>query len=207
MTKYYLFIAVLFILLSIGLLGSGCATKPVPEIITYTLDVVAREKINPSEKPVTGIIKVAIPQSSAAIMSRQILYQDKGNIQNAYLYSRWSEIPNKMLAQLLLAYLNQKQVFSTVLPTYSKGREEFLLESTLSEFYHHINADGSSTGRVRIKFYLIDVKLGQVVATKEIFSDINASSLDARGAVSALNTASQDIAIELAEWLATVKRH
>lgn len=202
MTKYYFFIS----LLAMSVIFTGCATKHAPEITLYSLNLSAEAVNRPLQGSVfPNVIKVSIPQSSADIMSRQILYQDKNYTQNSYLYSRWREIPNKMLAQLLLSYLNQKPVFKTVLPAYSKGREEFLLESTLLEFYHHINSDGSSSGRVRIKFYLIDIQQhGRVVAAKEFFSYIDSSSLDASGAVSALNSAAQTIASDLVLWLSAV---
>lgn len=200
MTKSYGFI-LLFGLLML----TACASKSVPEMTTYTLEIPAQAQKTPLQKPrFSGIIKVAIPQSSAAIMSRQILYQDKHYTQSAYLYSRWSDTPNKMLAQLLLADLNSQSLFKTLLPAYSKGKEDFLLESTLAEFYHQINRDGSSSGRIRIKFYLIDAKRGQVLATREFHAYNQAVSLDAGGAVGALNEAARNIASELGLWLASL---
>ena len=189
-------------MVTIGALSTGCATKQVPAVSTYTLEIDENVAIKTRQEPVfPGVLKVLIPKSSASIMSRQILYQEKQYTESSYLYSRWSEIPNKMIALKLLTYLNHSNLFKTVLPAYSKGKEDLILESNLSEFYHHINEDGSSSGRIRIKFYLIDVKNGRIVANKEFFSSTKAPSQDALGAVSALNTASQIISSEVTEWL------
>jgi len=69
------------------------------------------------------------------------------------------------------------------------------------EFYHHINADGSSEGRVKVEFYLIDQNSGNVVATNEFFSNVSSKTLNAKGGVGALNLASRSVAISLVRWL------
>ena len=88
-----------------------------------------------------------------------------------------------------------------MLPSYSKGKADLLLESTLLDFYHHINSDGSSEGRVRIEFYLIEPKNGKVIATNEFMHKVTSKTLDVNGGVRALNDASKSVALSLTQWL------
>jgi len=134
-------------------------------------------------------------------MSRNILYRNNEYSQNPYAHSYWNDTPNTMLGRVFLSCINKSSIFQSVLPLYSKGKSDFLLESTLMEFYHHINTDGSSEGRVKVEFYLIDLKSGSVVATNEFFSKVSSKTLDAKGGVKALNDASKSITSSLVSWL------
>jgi cholesterol transport system auxiliary component len=137
-------------------------------------------------------------------MSRNILYLEKEFAQNRYANSKWSDTPNKMLASLFHSCINKSSVFKSVLPSYSRGKADLLLESTLLDFYHHVNSDGSSEGIVRIEFYLIESKSGEVVATIELDSKINSKTLDVNGGVRALNDASKSVALSLTQWLSSL---
>ena len=145
-----------------------------------------------------------MPKSATAIMSRHILYQEKEFEQNPYAHSKWSDTPNKMLASLFISCISKNSVFKSVLPSYSKGKADLLLESTLLEFYHHINSDGSSEGRMRIEFYLIEPKSGEVIATKEFVDKITSKTFDVNGGVRALNDASKSVALSLTQWLSSL---
>lgn len=184
---------------------SGCAKNSVPAIGLYTINL-SCEVETPLEKKAkfSKVLKVSQPKSTAAIMSRHILYQEKEFAQNPYAYSKWNDTPNKMLASLFISCINKSSVFESVLPSYSKGKADFLLESTLLDFYHHVNSDGSSEGRVKIEFYLIEPKSGEVVATNEFNSKITSKTLDVNGGVRALNDASKSVALSLTQWLSSL---
>lgn len=201
MNKQYLLI-LFFIAVIIG----GCAINTVPAIDSYTINISC--EMDRSSEPMvklSKVLKISIPKSTTAIMSQDILYQEKEFIQNPYAHSRWSDSPNKMLASLFLFCVNKNSVFKSVLPSYSKGKADFLLESTLLEFYHHVNPDGSSEGRVRAGFYLIESQSGEVVAINEFYSKVDAETLDAKGGVRALNEASKLVAISLTQWLSSLE--
>ncbi|RLA05340.1 MAG: hypothetical protein DRQ59_16195 [Gammaproteobacteria bacterium] len=150
------------------------------------------------------MLKISRPKSIAAIMSRNILYQEKEFVRNPYASSKWRDTPNKMLASLFLSCINKSSVFTSVLPSYSRGKADLLLESTLLDFYHHVNSDGSSEGRVRIRFYLIESKSRKVVATNEFDSKIDSKTLDVNGGVMAINDASKSVALSLTRWLSSL---
>lgn len=193
------------LLLLISLVPAGCATYIAPATSSYTINTSCAATTSSSEMARSPrILKIAIPESTASISSRDILYQEGTFAQNPYAHSRWNETPDRMLHNLFLSCLGNSPVFTTVLPSYSKGKADYLLESTLLEFYHYINGDGSSEGRVRIMFYLIATTTGQVVASTEFTSAIGARSLDARGGVGALNEASSTIAAHLTQWLSSL---
>lgn len=188
-----------------AVLVTGCTTNILPPVDSYTIGISCRIEAPSGEKPGSPrVLKVAIPESVAAINSHNILYQEGEFAQNPYAHSRWSDTPNKMLDGLLRACVNKSSIFKAVLPSYSKGHGDLLLESRLSEFYHHINADGGSEGRVRIEFYLIRAKSGHVVATHEFSSNISATTLDAKGGVRAINEASRSVALDMVQWLSSL---
>ena len=195
------FIIVLFI----SVVVAGCAINSVPAIDSYAINVLC-EVETPIEKNTkfSKVLKVSKPKSTAAIMSRHILYQEKEFEQNPYAYSKWSDTPNKMLTSLFISCINKNSVFKSVLPSYSKGKADLLLESTLLEFYHHINSDGSSEGRMRIEFYLIESISGEVIATKEFVYKATSKTLDVNGGVGALNDASKSVALSLTQWLSSL---
>lgn len=195
----------LLILFFISVLPGGCATITVPAMDSYTINIsCATDKPSEKKAKFSKVLKVSIPKSTTAIMSRSILYQEKEFVQNPYAHSKWNDTPNKMLSSLFLSCLNKSSIFNAILPSYSKGKSDFLLESTLSEFYHHVNSDGSSEGRVRIEFYLIEPENGRVIATNGFFSRISSKTLDAKGGVRALNDASQSVALRLSQWLSSL---
>jgi len=195
------FIIVLFI----AVIVAGCATNSVPAIDSYTINITC-EIERPSEKNTKSskVLKVSKTKSTAAIMSRHILYQEKEFVQNPYAHSKWSDTPNKVLTSLFISCINKNSVFKSVLPSHSKGKADLLLESRLLEFYHHINSDRSSEGRVRIEFYLIEPKSGEVIATNEFMYKVTSKTLDVNGGVSALNDASKAVALSLAQWLSSL---
>jgi len=192
----------IMILTALSLLLGGCATQPAPEITSYAVAISDTDGISSGKQPVfSTILKVSIPESSSAIMSRDILYQGSDYALNAYAYSRWSDTPNKMLGNLFISTIRQSHIFKTVLPVSSRGKGDYILESTLYEFQQKIKTDNSSEARIKIMFDLINKKNGDVIASKVISSSEPARSVDVKGGVGALNKASNIIASKLNEWL------
>jgi len=184
-----------------ALLG-GCATQTMPEITSYAIVISSANDAPSSKQPVfSKILKVSMPESSSAIMSRDILYQGSDYALNAYAYSRWSDTPNKMLGNLFISSIRKSNIFTTVLPVASRGKGDYILESTLYEFQQQIKTDNNSAARIRILFDLINKRNGDVIASKEISSSELARTVDVKGGVGALNKASYTIATKLNDWL------
>lgn len=190
-------------ILSMGF--AGCAKDIQPAFDIYAINT-SCENINPSQKKAKSSksIKISTPKSSSTITSRNILYQENEHTQYPYAYSRWNDAPTKMLGTLFLSCISKSDFFSAVLPSQSKGKSDFWLESMILEFYHNINLDGNSEGRVRVEFYLIDAKNTRVIATKKFFSKVNSETHDAKGGAIALNNASKSVVLDLTEWLSSL---
>lgn len=184
---------------------AGCSITKLPPTNAYTISIAAIKEKPVEQATSNKIIRVAIPRSTAAIMSRNILYQDRRHSLNAYAFSKWSDTPNRMLANLFLTSIGDSYIFKVALPSDSRGKSNYTLESSLQQFHQQINGDGTSTASVRIGFYLIETKSGGVVDAIEFTSTEKATSIDADGGVEALNRASEAINKKLLAWLASLK--
>ncbi len=185
-------------------LASACASKSVPPDDLYMLkppcETVA---LLPAEPLSSKVLKIATPKSTAAIMSRNLLYQQNELMQLPYAYSSWSDTPNNMLSFAFVSCVGKSVTFKSVLPSHSTAGADFLLESNLLEFYHHINSDGTSEGRVSMEFYLIDLNSNRVIATRAFSQRFDARTQNARGGVEALNSATTKLAQDLTRWLSS----
>ena len=109
---------------------------------------------------------------------------------NIYTISpEWSEAPVRMFLLLFQIALAKNSQFSAVLPATSIAKTDYLIESTLCGFSHHINQDGSSDGVLRIRFYLINNATKALIATRELVSKVQVASLNVQGAAASLNRA------------------
>ncbi len=198
----------LFVLFIISIVLSACVSQPAPPVNIYTVspqwddNKAALQKPNHSKKTV---LKISPIRSSEAFTSHNIVYSDKHNSRNHYIYSRWSDAPVKLLQILFQVRLEKSGQYKAVLPPGSSARSSRILECTLYDFSHHINNNGSSTAVLRIGCLLIDNNSRRVVASKELASIIPAASENAQGATSALNKAANAVATKLVHWLASQK--
>ena len=198
MKNSFYMIFVLFCLLA------GCMTKSVTPADIYTIspewgDSRAQAE---TEKKSPLIIKLAPVRATRALTGTEIIYTDARYGRNSYAYSRWSDAPVRLLQTLFHVALEENGRFGAVVPPTSASEADLLLESTLFDFSHHINDDGTSDGVVRVRFYLIDNTTKTVTATKEFASRVPASSQNARSAAAALNKAATNVARDLVSWLA-----
>jgi len=184
---------------------TGCAIKSAVPKETYVMKVsFKKEELNGFQRNFDNkVIKVAVPKSTKEIMSEDILYMKDGSV-NPYAYSRWSDTPNKLLQNLFLSAIEKSGLFRAAVPFGSRARSDFLLESTVEEFYQTFEGD-EAYGRVKVRFYLIDIKRREVVAACELSSFKKAPTLDAKGGVSALSDASKEVALKLLKWLFGLK--
>jgi len=185
------------------MLTGGCMGKSVPPADIYTISAQWGKDRAPvrDENKDAIIIKLAPIQASRAFNGTAILYSKAQYDHNSYAYSRWSDAPVRLLRILFQAALEESGRFGAVVSPTSASEADFLIESTLFDFSHHIKGDGTSEGVVRIRFYVIDNTTKTVTATKEFVSRVQASSQNAQGAASALNKAATDVARNLVSWL------
>ena len=194
-----------FLLLAVLLVGvTGCVSEKLPAISTYTLSPdleVLHSTVNTGQKP-DKILMLARIRSKHAFTSRDILYSDARYGLNSYAYSRWSDSPTTMLLLVFQEAIEKSGRYVAVVPYSSQSTSDLLLESTVFDFSHRINDDGSSDGILRIRFTLIDNNTKRVIASRDFVSSVPVSSpKNASGAVAALNKAVTFVTEELIEWL------
>lgn len=182
---------------------TSCSFNKIPASDTYTISPVVEKSSSPSttQKKDRPIIKLAPIRSSRAFTSTNIVYSTSRFEQNSYAYSRWSDAPVKLLPALFQTALETTGSFGAVITSPSAATADFLLESTLYDFSHHIHHDNTSDGVIGIRFHLIDTASKTVIAAREFHTRVPASSPDARDAAAALNQAAEAVAYELAVWL------
>ncbi|HID97198.1 MAG TPA: hypothetical protein EYP57_03285 [Thermodesulfobacteriaceae bacterium] len=193
--------SVLFLLLTMA----GCITKSVPPPDVYTIlpewhdsaTVLPAQQIR---NPI--VVRMATIQAARTYTGTDIIYSDSEYSRECYAYSRWNDSPVKLLRILFHAILERSGLFRAVVSPASSAGADLILEGRLYDFSHHVEDDGSSWGVVRVRFYLIDSETRTVTATKEFVSRAAAPSVDAHGAVAALNSAAREVAWELVTWLA-----
>tara|TARA_R110002167_G_scaffold10415_25_gene47840 strand:+ start:3895 stop:4539 length:645 start_codon:yes stop_codon:yes gene_type:complete len=186
---------------------SGCSVinpTPSPAIDVYTLSQQMEPATTSSEiKDSTALILALSPiRSPQGLMGTGIIYRDTDYGFNSYAYSRWSDSPSKLLSSYLQQTLAHSQYISAVLPVGSRVDADLLLEATLVDFSHHLQAqDTRSTAVVSIIFYLINQHDKTLIATKQFTEEIMVEQNNAKHATIAINQASKLISVTLQKWL------
>ena len=191
----------LLAVLSIGF--TGCVTEKLPPTSTYTLNPdlgVVHSSAN-TEQRTDSILMIGRIRSTHAFSGTDLIYSDARYGQNSYAYSRWSDSPTTMLLHVFQEALEKSGRYMAVVPYSSQSKSDLLLESTLFDFSHHINDDGTSDGILRMRFDLIDNQTKRVIATWDFVSSVPATQLNAQGAAAALNKAVSILTLDLIEWL------
>jgi cholesterol transport system auxiliary component len=193
------------LLLAVLLLGiTGCAGEKLPPISTYTLspDLDTLQLSKGREKKPISILMLGQIRSAHIFKGRDIIYSDTQYGQNSYAYSRWSDSPTTMLALIFQEALEKSAAYIAVVPYSSQSESDFLLESTLLDFSHNLNEDGTSDGFIRIRFNLIDNNTNRVITSRDFIASVPVPSpKNASGAVAALNKATAIVTQELINWL------
>jgi cholesterol transport system auxiliary component len=191
----------LFVVLFMGL--TGCVSEKLPPASIYTLnpDLGAMRASANTEKKPTNILMLGRIRSTNAFNGSDILYTDARYGQNSYAFSRWGDSPTTMLLLVIQGALEKSGHYIAVVPYSSQSQSDLLLESTLIDFSHHINDDGTSDAILRISFNLINNRTKRVIASQEFISSVAVSQQNAQGAVAALNKAAAIVTQDLIDWL------
>lgn len=184
---------------------TACISDPLPPADIYTISPLWTNNATKQNIPSELIIKLAPLRATRELTGTQIFYKDREYGQNSYVYSRWNDSPVRLLMTFFHVSIEESQLFKAMVPATSSSKSDLLLESTLLEFSHHIKPDGTSDGVIRIRFYLIDNISKRVISTREFISRVPALTVNAQGAVEALNKAAVNIAGRLIDWLAELE--
>jgi len=193
------------LLLAVLLLGlAGCAGEKLPPIQTYSLspDLDSLQLSKNREAKPASILMLGRISSAHVFNGSEIIYSEPGYGQNSYAYSRWSDSPTTMLLLIFQEALEKSGPYLAVVPYSSQSKSDFLLESTLLDFSHRINSDGTSDGLIKLRFNLIDNNTNRVIKSRDFVSSVPVTSaMNASGAVIALNKAVAVVTQELIDWL------
>jgi cholesterol transport system auxiliary component len=191
------------LLLSLVLLSGGCMSTAQAPATLYTLNPDLSAIQAPVEQAAANktSIKLARMNSMQALDRPNILYVTTGHQQNSYAYSHWSKAPTAMLLSLMQQALETSNQFGAVLPPASRARPDLVLESTLFDFSHHINDDGTSSGMIRLSVNLVDNRTKRVVSNRLLEANVPAAKQNAESAVEALNIAAAQVIQQLLAWL------
>lgn len=187
------------LLISILILFSGCGFQT-PSITQYSLSIAPNTPI-PTYATLQKSVKIAAPSAPSSLATKSIHYTTSTHEVGDYLYSAWSDTPSSMIENALFQSLQASHLFTTITPSFSLAQTDYLLESNLLQFHHHINEDGSSVGIINISYRLIDLSTKKVVSTKHFLVTNPASSKNAKGGTEALTKSLEEVNTQVIGWL------
>jgi cholesterol transport system auxiliary component len=149
----------------------------------------------------TKTIQIQLPKSTKEIRGKKIWYAKNPLERNSYLYSRWSDTPNRLIARYLQNYLNYTHTYKAVIDENSLAKPDYILESNLEDFYQLFENEKNAYGILKMHFFLIDAQNEKIIDTFSVNLKIPSPSPDAKGGVEALHTATRRSAETLLQWL------
>ena len=173
-----------------------------PIVDVYTLSPVPSNNLQKVEnKPPTIVVAFLPIRGARSLMSTDIVYRESEYSLDSYAYSRWSDNPSKLLDVYLQQRLTNNQLVSTIVPYEIGADADMILQGELLDFSHHVQNNNSSTGIVKVHFYLLDSSTKSILANKLFSAEEVANPKNAKGATAAINRASSTIAEQLITWL------
>lgn len=191
----------------LGVFLTGCTTIT-PAVTAYTLTPPCSSSSRSLIPQSSLSLKLAGTQTAPSLSAKALLYLTDHQEVGTYLYSRWNDTPSMMIDRVLLAALDDANLFSILLPKTSTSHTDLLLESTLSSFYHRIHDDKTSDAYIDITYALIDSKSRKTLASQRFIITSPAASMDAPSAVAALTNATHTLSQQCTAWIhATLKEN
>ena len=190
----------IFLLFSL-FMWNGCASKQSRPITLYTLHMKEIPQTTAHSRLQTKTIQIQLPKSTKEIRGKKIWYAKNPLERNSYLYSRWSDTPNRLIARYLQNYLNYTHTYKAVIDENSLAKPDYILESNLEDFYQLFESEKNAYGILKMHFFLIDAQNEKIIDTFSVNLKIPSPSPDAKGGVVALHTATRRSAETLLQWL------
>ncbi len=187
---------------------TACGFQPKTITITsYVIDAGEEidQRIKPQSQPFPFTLIIAPMIGALPFRTQKILYRKTEISLSPYLYSRWEYSPTHMLTTKMFRAIDRSRLFKAVSYRSTGLRGDLYLETTLFDFSQHIAASGkTSTGVLSVMVQLINAKTRKMVGTKTFTIRSPAPTLDARGAVTALNEDANVLCVRLIQWLKKV---
>lgn len=181
---------------------SGCLTKTLPPVKSYYLtnDSKCCEKTFET-KPLT--VQIIEPMTNKYLNTTSIFYSENKYELHEYKLSKWSDYPTKMIHDILLSHLDNLNLFENVITDTVHAKADYILQGELFDLKQIIE-DNSSYVLFKIKFYFIEVNDAKKVKSKTFNYKVKTKTVDAKGAIHALNEASNLMLKDLSIWLSKI---
>ena len=183
---------------------AACTTMREQPVVYYVL----RDGAAPPAPPVRlgrSTLLVAPMEVERFYDTTAIAFSRAPGTRGYYRYAFWTDRPGQTLTRLLLARLETAGAFSGVALTTSGVDGDFILNTTLAEFYHDA-ATAPGVARVRVTAELVDRRTQRLVARKTFDHAAPAASYDAAGEVAGFRQAMGAILEALTLWVADTVR-
>lgn len=186
-----------------ALLIIGCSTPLTPPINEYT--ILPSEHLQKEKAPLSPhTLSIASSKTLPSLSSKSLYYLREGGESGAYLYSRWSDTPAVLIQRSLTASLQEKGVFTSLLPQTSAVHANWVLESELSAFYHRFPKNSKSEGVIDITYRLVDTSTKRSMGSKRFVITVAAPTDNATGGVNALTLATEELCTQVTTWITTL---
>lgn len=186
----------------ISLIVSACSfNKTAPAIDVYTLLPTHQQQLKPQLPADSISIQLAKIDSSAAFKSNKIIYRHQSHGFDSYAHSRWSDSAIDILLRYFQQFLQQSGYFSVVISENSLSTADWIVETNLYDFSHHITDADHSRVQLVAQFYILDSQHNNIIATTELTAEVAVAEQNAKAAVEAFQQAVDSVSLQLSAWL------
>ena len=182
---------------------SGCSLQTkVAANTQYRVEVASQSQNYSSTSCKNDLLQLKNINSYDPITDRSIYYQIGDLKLASYSESNWESAPFKTVELSLVSGIRDSKLFKDVISSRSTAKPDFILEYSVEEFIQHFSEDmKSSYSTVRIHFALLESKNSKLLYSTTIEKKVPSSSLNALGAVKALQSALNDLLQQTNVWL------
>lgn len=185
---------------SIALLALvGCASLSAKDAQRYFVLEAAPAKVGPVSARSRTTLLIAPTSASAFYDTQEIVFSRVPGQRGYYQLSSWTEPPARTFDRLLVARLEARGAFATVVQTTSGVRGTLLLRVQLVEMFHDVTHDPGQV-RIWIEAELSDPAMRKLMVKQNFVVAAPTPSADAVGAVQAFNVAVTAILDEVTAW-------
>ena len=195
--------------LALGALAacSALSPTPTPPPAFFSLD-------NPRAPPMAAppvpaasapTLVISPPRAAAGFDSQRIIYLRDAYKLEYFANSEWVDLPQRMLAPLLVSALERSGAFRAVIQAPGSASGDLRLDTQVIRLQQEFQTQPSHA-RFTLRAYLVDDKSRRVVAWREFEAEVPAASDDPYGGVIAANQAVQMVLADLSAFCAEAAR-
>ena len=157
--------------------------------------------------PVRKKVKVLINSTdgSTFLSNQRIIFGPDSITRSSYQFAFWTEPPTARISRLIEESLRCSSLAAEVSTAPGLIDPDLTLSTRLEEFYHDATSQPGQ-GVVSLRAELYNERNRAIVATTVFHATAPAPTFDAVGAVTALSRATEDVLLQLMQWLSSRSR-